>query len=145
MSRTVVLGFACLLFICNAAYAHPPEKVEAEFDPEDHMLKVIVSHDVKDAGKHFIDEVGVELNGKEIISQSLLAQETLESLTLVYRITDAKPGDEIKIFAGCNVFGRKTAVVKVEEKTQKGTPQEKIEKNTLEQEAQKDVEKSTDQ
>ena len=131
MLKNVLSWSLLLLLICGSACAHAPQKVETWFDPDEHILKVTISHGVKDGGKHFVDEVTVSLNGKEVVRQILLAQENLESLTVLYRITDAGPGDEIGVSAACNLSGKKTAKIKVE------PPPEKDSDKTSEKEAGK--------
>ena len=124
MCRIVLLACAIALAISGAVYAHAPKSVEAEFDIDKQILSVTVFHDVKDASKHFVDEVDVQLNGDDIIEQKLSAQESLEKIMLVYRITDAGVGDEIEVSAECNISGKKKATVKIEKKAEKEAEEE---------------------
>lgn len=114
MYRTPLFACALALAMAGGVLAHAPKNVEAEFDTDKQILTVTVFHDVKDAAKHFIDEISVELNGKDIIEQKLLAQESLEKIAVVYRITDAGVGDEIEVSAACNISGKKKTTVKIE-------------------------------
>jgi hypothetical protein len=112
-----VVGITVILVILGSVglvFGHPPKKVDGEFDLESHLLKVVVSHDSKDAVKHFINEIEVKLNGKEIIEQEFGSQQDRSVQEVVYKIIDAKAGDKIEIVAGCNISGKKKAALTVE-------------------------------
>lgn len=111
MRRIFVI--TALLLAFAVMFAHPPVKVEAEFDLETHELSVTYLHKVASAESHYIDEITIELNGEEILMQKLTIQADKTGGTLKYIIPDAKPGDTIVISAGCNKGGSKSAKVKV--------------------------------
>ena len=114
MRFSSVAVMACLLLLASSsAYAHAPAKVDLEFDLDEQLLKVSVQHQVKDAAKHYVSQVIVELNGKKIIEQTPKSQESLVDQKLIYRITDAGDGDTIAVTAGCNISGKKKASIKV--------------------------------
>ncbi len=115
MFRTILSACFITLLFAGLAFGHAPKKIEAEFNLDDHVLTVTVYHQVKDAAKHFVEEISVELNGKDIIEQELFAQETPEEQTVLYRITDAGPGDKITISAECSMAGEKEVTIKVKE------------------------------
>ena len=124
MSRTLTVFCFLMLLVCTAALGHAPKEVNAKFDDENKVLSVTVVHEVKDAAKHFVNSVSIELNGKEIIRQDFLAQENLEQQEALYRITDAGVGDEIEVSAECNISGKKKATVKIEKKAEKEAEEE---------------------
>jgi hypothetical protein len=43
-------------------------------------------------------------------------QENLKQQTVLYRITDAGVDDEIEVYAGCNISGKKKTTIKIQEK-----------------------------
>lgn len=88
--------------------AHPASKVEAKYNFENKLLTVDFTHSVKDNSKHFITEVKIVLNGKEIISQILNYQDDNVKGELIFKINDTKLGDKINISAKCNKGGTKT-------------------------------------
>lgn len=110
--RRIFIPMMLLLAIASL-FAHPPVKIEAEFDLESHVLSVTYQHKVSSAEKHYIDEVSVKLNGEEILMQKLTIQADNTGGTLAYIIPDAKPGDTITVSAGCNKGGTKTATIEV--------------------------------
>ncbi|HHS13514.1 MAG TPA: hypothetical protein ENN03_07060 [bacterium] len=107
---------ACLLtaaVVC-AASAHAPSELKGSFNAETRVLNVTFSHAVSDANSHYITEIKIFLNGKQIIEQKLLSQENGEGGELVYRIPDAEPGDKLRINARCNKIGAKTLNITIE-------------------------------
>lgn len=107
---------ALILVLCAIAgilLAHPASKVMLAFDAETSELTVTFNHKVRDAEDHFIYEVTVFLNNKEIIQQKLSSQDTTSEGKLIYRITDAKTGDVIKVTTACNKSGKKSQTITV--------------------------------
>ena len=78
------------------------------------MLEVKYDHKVGDANQHYVIEVKIQLNEKEIIVQSLSSQDDNNSGSLIYKIIDVKPGDEIKVQLKCSRAGGKSASIKIE-------------------------------
>lgn len=103
-----------VLIISSLLLAHPASKVEISFNTESKVLELSFSHKVKNVESHYIEEVKVELNGEEIILQSIASQENLEGSTLMYKIPEAKVGDEIEVITKCNKFGKKKAKLTIE-------------------------------
>ncbi len=93
--------------------AHPPKSVDADFDNGTKVLTVKISHFVDSPSKHFIEKIVVELNGDEIITQKLKAQNTKQGQEAQYMITDAVVGDTITITAYCSISGKKKIVLDV--------------------------------
>ena len=90
-------------------FAHPPKGLEVAYDYDSNILNVDIVHAVNDAGKHFINKVVVELNGKKIIEQTFRKQEDGEMQHAMYKIIDAAGGDKIAVTAYCNISGKKKA------------------------------------
>lgn len=95
-------------------FAHPASKVDLTFNNETSELKAIFNHKVRDTDDHYIYEVTVYLNDEEIIIQKLKSQESTDSGMLIYKITDAKSGDVIKVVTECNKSGKKSAKITLE-------------------------------
>jgi len=94
--------------------AHPAKEVTLSFDQETSILSVNFVHKVKDTEKHFIEEVTIYLNKEQIILQTITKQDNLESGVFVYKIVEAKKGDNIKVVTKCNKFGKKSAEIVIE-------------------------------
>lgn len=98
--------------------AHPPKDLSLEYDVASRILKVAVLHQVRDASKHYIDDVEVFLGKKKMISQKFGRQKDLNGQEALYFIIDALPGTEIAVAADCNLGGtlKKSLVVSEDEK-----------------------------
>ena len=108
-----------LTALATSGFGHPPSAVTARFDTDEHLLTITVMHDVRDAAKHYIDQIEVEHNGKKIIEQRFKQQIDLNTQEALYRIIDARVGDKIKVTARCSISGKKSVEIPVEKKIEK--------------------------
>ncbi len=113
VSAVVVCVLAVFLF-ASAVMAHPPKDVKVEFNPDNHMLMVMATHDTKDPTKHFVGDIEVAVNGEKLIDQKFKSQPTADMQMGHYLINDAKIGDTLTVTAACNIAGKKTVTVKIE-------------------------------
>ena len=114
--RIYVLSIVLLLSGIQIAFAHPASKVDVSYNLNDQILVVVAEHNTKDVTKHWIDQIIVQLNGKEIIQQVFVMQMDREKQKATYLIPGAKEGDEIVVIARCNVHGKKKVKITVESK-----------------------------
>jgi len=112
-TRTYLLAAIIALF-SMATYASPPKKVTLEFNKETGELTVTIKHKVKKVEKHFIDEIILEINDEEIEVMELDKQSSIENETVIFTLKDYKKGDEIKVIAKCNQFGKKSGKLTIE-------------------------------
>ena len=98
------------------AFAHPAKSLTATFNNETHILTVHAVHRVKDPADHFIDKIIVKLNGQEVITQTLMSQDSKNDMKVQYKIIDAKPGDRIIVITHCNKMGTKRVKIWVPKK-----------------------------
>jgi hypothetical protein len=112
MKKLILVTLFTILM--GALFAHSAQEVTATYDQETKLLTVNFEHKVRDAADHFIKEVEIEVNDKEIISQLISQQETKEGGRLIYRIPDLKLGDQVKIILECNKRGEKSTTFTVE-------------------------------
>ncbi|MCF7794414.1 MAG: hypothetical protein K9N09_11510 [Candidatus Cloacimonetes bacterium] len=107
--------FILIVLILSSAFliAHPASDIELTFDQETSILTVNYVHEVKDADKHFVYEIIVYMNGDEIIEQKMETQDNSEGGSVLYKIIDAKAGDEIKVRTNCNKTGKKSAEIEI--------------------------------
>jgi desulfoferrodoxin (superoxide reductase-like protein) len=107
MKRIVLLsGFFVFILLSAVAYAHPPSDIKITFDSETKMLNALIIHDVSNPSKHYIKEVDVFLNGKEIIRQSISQQDNFDSQRVSFFIPDAKINDVFSVEAYCSISGK---------------------------------------
>ena len=105
-----------MVIIAAAVSANPPSdilfKYRGPIGPVKGMLTVNVIHNisataVKDPAKHFIKEVVMRLNGKEIDKKIFKKQENAKGQKVVY-ILNLKPQDVVTVTATCSIKGSKT-------------------------------------
>lgn len=104
-----------IMSFSHRSFAHSPQGIELVFDSETSTLKVSVEHRVSKKAYHFVDNVSVELNDEEIITQKFSIQGSEDTQTACYVIPELQPGDRLDITASCNVSGKKTETLVVEE------------------------------
>ena len=102
----LIFGFS----IVTHGFAHPPDKINLEFNQKNNTFKVVSEHNSKDVLKHYISKITVIKNNEKIIEQIISKQENPASQTVTYTIPDLLPGDKIKVISQCNVFGKKEEI-----------------------------------
>lgn len=85
--------------------ADPAKKVNVTY--QDGKLKVEALHKVRNASNHFIDQVVVKVNGKELKTIRLDKQTSTASQLVEIELPDLKKGDQIEVVTCCNEFGKK--------------------------------------
>jgi len=105
-SITVLLVLLSLFVFSSIAYAHPPSDIKITFDSKTKMLSAVIIHDVANSLNHYIKQVDVGLNGKDIIVQNISRQDNNYSQTVSYFIPDAKVGDVLSVEGHCSISGK---------------------------------------
>jgi len=105
------LTFPIILLLTYILHAHPASMVRLNFDKAKMRLEVKFTHKVSDNKDHFIDDVKVLINEKEIINQMPIKQETKKGGIFIYKIPSAKKGDKVKVVTKCNKFGKRSASI----------------------------------
>lgn len=102
MKKALLFGLA-LVFSAVPAFCHPPKSIDLKLT--DGTLEILIEHSVKDPVKHFIDDVTVQLNGKQVVKQAFRVQKDKVEQTAVYLLHGLVKGDKIKVSADCNKGG----------------------------------------
>jgi desulfoferrodoxin (superoxide reductase-like protein) len=114
MKRFALMSLALVVVLAaGSVWAHPPKDVKLEFDPATKTLQVTAVHDTKDATKHFIGTVEVDLNGEKIIEQKFKSQIGVDAQKARYWINDASVGDTLAVTATCNIAGKKKVTLEI--------------------------------
>lgn len=109
----IPVAFLLAMLLVNTTYGHAPKNVSLKFHADSRLLSVQVPHAVKDPGKHFVNKLVVQLNGERIIEQKFSSQVSGERQEAVFKIIDARPGDEITVTASCSISGNKKGTLTV--------------------------------
>lgn len=96
-----------LLTFTQVVLAHPPSKVDLDFNRETGILTVTAIHPVEDRTEHFIYLIEVKVNDENMVVQHFLSQLYAEKQVVPFFMHDLKAGDKLEVTAHCNIFGKK--------------------------------------
>jgi len=102
-----------LLPSASIAFAHPPQDIIIDFDPASKILKAVIIHNVANPENHYIKQVDIGINGKEIIVHKLTRQGNNNEQTVSYLIPDVKLGDTLSVEGHCSISGNLEKEIKV--------------------------------
>ncbi|HAM38965.1 MAG: hypothetical protein A2474_05690 [Elusimicrobia bacterium RIFOXYC2_FULL_34_12] len=109
---TVLLVFVFTL-IGSFSYAHSPSEIKLNFDYEAKILKAIILHSVADSDKHYIKEIKIKKNNKEILVHKLSRQDNNTEQEVSYLIPDINDSDTLTIIAYCSKIGQIKKDIKI--------------------------------
>lgn len=93
--------------------ATPPNAIHAHYESDRGELHVTAEHPVSDRKEHFVREVVVAKNGRQVAELSFDFQTSKRNQTMPpFRIV-ASPGDRLTITARCNESGEETITLVV--------------------------------
>jgi len=110
--KKLFLALLSILFV-TVLFAHPPKSVKVNYNKEKGELTIEADHKVRNVETHFIDVITVYINDIEKEKISLIKQSSLEAEKHVYKIGALKTGDVVKVTAGCNKFGSRSAEITI--------------------------------
>jgi len=102
-----------LLALVKVVYAHPPVKIEISFDRENNLLTAKIIHPVEDPKTHYINNVDISINSKEILKHEISRQDNENEQVVIYRLPDVKESDTIGVEGYCSISGVKEEDFKI--------------------------------
>ena len=87
--------------------ANPPRKVTLTYDADTQKLSVTILHPVRDTEKHYISEITILVDEKEIETKELTSQSSTDAEVYEITLPGLRKGAEIEVQTKCNQFGRK--------------------------------------
>jgi hypothetical protein len=116
MSKFFIIFF--IFFSAELFYAHPPEDITLKYEPLTKMLLVNITHKIKGSTvtnpmKHFIKDVIISVNGKRVISENIVFQQSDDGEAGNY-LLNVKSGDKVSVTAACNISGMKTDSINIQ-------------------------------
>ncbi|HNY64087.1 MAG TPA: hypothetical protein PKM41_01530 [Deltaproteobacteria bacterium] len=108
----LAVSMLCALAFPVPASGHPPKDVSLAFDTQKGVLAVTITHSSFFPSKHYIKDVVISVNGKQVGGTPYTVQPAGDSFTYTYPV-QASPGDVISVIATCNIFGSKEGSVTV--------------------------------
>jgi len=114
MKKIATYFLVALLGFGLSVMAHGPKKILLSFDKDTQTLTADIQHKVKNIESHYISEVIVFVNDKEVKTVSYEKQSEKLNELVEIPLENIKEGDEIKLSAKCNKFGKKSSKLVVE-------------------------------
>lgn len=114
MKKQLLLLFIAIFAFGMSVMAHAPKKIILTFDKATNTLKADIQHKVKDVEDHFISDIIIYVNDKEVKTSTYEKQSEKLNEVFEIQLENVKSGDEIKLKAKCNKFGSKSSKIKVE-------------------------------
>ena len=113
MIKNIILLFLVILFLMFSmqGFSHPASKIT--LSTEGTVLHITVNHDVGSSENHYINEILVFLNDKEIIRQIFFMQ-TGNMQKVSYTIPSLKAGDKVTVKTNCSRGGKRSGTITVE-------------------------------
>jgi desulfoferrodoxin (superoxide reductase-like protein) len=111
-----ILCAGIILVLSIPLSAHPPTRMDLNYDDSSGILTITAQHPTQDVMKHFINRVEVQFRGKRIVIEEFTFQFNAEFHQAVCLLYGVRPGDEIQVTAQCNVFGKKTVSLVIPER-----------------------------
>ncbi len=105
MTRIFIFFIGILLSTIVVMVAHPPSNMELSYDNETQILEVFVEHNVGNTSNHYVENLTVTHNDREILVHHLTEQENEDGVTFKYRLPNAEQGMVIKVTAECSRVG----------------------------------------
>jgi hypothetical protein len=110
--------FICIFFVLlsvSSVSAHPPELTDVSLKRDTHTLHISAEHNVYDPAVHYIKEIRVSRNGKNIITDVFSEQKDASVFEKEYVIRGLEEGDVLAVDVSCNVFGSSRGMLTVGE------------------------------
>lgn len=115
MKKILMFTVIMLLVLGTSAFAHPPQKLEADFNMETHMLNVEFVHTVGgENSNHYVDKISVMVNETEVITQ-IPGKQLNNNETFIYYMPGLSKGDQVQIMAYCSVSGDRSTKITIGE------------------------------
>ena len=109
----IILILGSLLLVSAIAFAHPPSDIKIRFDEKTKTLTAVIEHRVSNPKTHYIKQVDIGLNGKEIQMLPFQKQDNNAGQTLKVVVPEAKNGDVLSVEGHCNLSGKLEKEIKI--------------------------------
>ncbi|MFH1092662.1 MAG: hypothetical protein V1739_00745 [Candidatus Omnitrophota bacterium] len=94
----------CFLALSQNAYAHPPSNINLAYNKSSQAFTLTINHRVSEKG-HFIKQITVMLNGKEIQSKTYAFQNNKNIVSFSFPKPAYEKGDVLSVETTCNRTG----------------------------------------
>ena len=102
-----ILVVAVCLLLAQPVSAHPPASVSPVYHELNGTLDVTITHTVADPKTHYVKNVLIRVNGKDVANETYTGQPTASVFTYRYPL-QLRPGDTVEATAFCSITGSTT-------------------------------------
>lgn len=108
------LGLLALVVILPVfLFAHAPKKVNLSYNKDSKKLSMVIDHPVGNVSNHYISEIKIMVDGKEVKTIKPTSQSSLKAETMDVEIPEIKTGSKVEVKATCSKVGSKSGKLTV--------------------------------
>jgi len=112
--KKIIIAFL-LVMISSFIFAHAPSDITLNYDAKTGMLSINVIHPIAstkapDPMKHFVKDITVSVNGKNIIVETISFQQSDNGAISTF-LLKVKKDDRVSVKASCSLAGVKTSEI----------------------------------
>jgi hypothetical protein len=108
----LILGILVVMMAVSIVSANPPSDLNLTYDKSSGNLSATFTHQVADPTTHFVKNVKITMDGKEVLNENYTSQPTADVFTYIYPI-NASTGSVIDVIGFCNILGSKESSITV--------------------------------
>jgi len=113
MKKIILMNVFIIVFLVEPVMAHPPNKIELDYDQEEKVLYIDIYHLSRNHLKHFIRKFEIYKNGEKVKTETNRQQ--IQPLHLTFEVPlEAEIDDEIEVKAYSTKGGIKSAQLGIE-------------------------------
>ncbi len=109
--KKLLIALMVLFLVPFIVKADPPKKVTLSYS--EGKLKIEALHPTKDSTSHYINQLDIKVDGKEVKVVKIDFQSSAKEEVYEIEIPEIKPGCEVEVKAHCNKFGAKSGSIKI--------------------------------
>jgi len=110
--KKILLSLLILFILPLALKADPAKKVNLTYNEASKKLRIEVIHPVNNPDKHYIDQITIYVNGKDVKVIDLKKQSDKKSEIIEVEVPQIVKGCEIVVKTRCNELGTKKGTLK---------------------------------
>jgi hypothetical protein len=107
LNKIIILGVFVIMI--TALYplegiAHPPQDMQLDYDLENQILSVTITHNSLDSNSHYIYKIEIEKNNVQYLVEEYDNQPTQDTFSYTYTV-EAVINDVLTVIAYCSLYG----------------------------------------
>jgi hypothetical protein len=112
--KTKIGLIALMVILPFYLFADPAKKVTLSYNKETKKLSMVIDHPVANVNDHYISEIKILVDGKEVKVIKPKKQSSMKAETQEVEVSEIKPGSKVEVKTTCNQFGSKSGKLTVD-------------------------------